>query len=265
MRVRSRTQGVIAEMTTSNRAELSRKRRDVRGSHRAGVWTLLLGTVLTSALTSSCVSQQEYDDAKDLATQYQREWHGEQTKVATLTEELERLRSELRAGKVVSLKDAGHDKSFAQRMNELQSRIDGLGRPMKDIERFDVDGGYVLMIQDKVLFASGSAEVGSDGRGALLDLAADIQASTHGRIVVRGHTDSDPVTKESTMRRFPHGNLQLSAERAISVASILIKDGKVRAQDVVVTGFGPWQPVAANDSSESKRLNRRVEIFVADA
>ena len=29
-------------------------------------------------------------------------------------------------------------------------------------------------------------------------------------------------------------------------------------------GFGPWNPLRANDSSDSKRLNRRVEILISD-
>ena len=34
---------------------------------------------------------------------------------------------------------------------------------------------------------------------------------------------------------------------------------------LVVAGFGPHEPIVANDSADNKRLNRRVEIFVQDA
>jgi len=33
---------------------------------------------------------------------------------------------------------------------------------------------------------------------------------------------------------------------------------------VTVAGFGQYEPIKPNDSSDNKRLNRRVEIFVAD-
>ena len=99
---------------------------------------------------------------------------------------------------------------------------------------------------------------------ALAGLAAQIKSQAHGRIFVRGHSDSDPIKKPATLKRFPKGNLQLSSERAVSVARILIDDGKLSAKMVTTMGFGPHQPVKPNNSADNKRLNRRVEIFVAD-
>jgi chemotaxis protein MotB len=120
------------------------------------------------------------------------------------------------------------------------------------------------MIQDKVLFESGSDDLGPAGQAALGSLAREIQQRPHGEVFVRGHTDSDPVKKEETKRRFPKGNLQLSAARAIAVGSYLIEAASVPPKDVVVMGFGQWNPLKPNDSADNKRLNRRVEIFVSD-
>jgi chemotaxis protein MotB len=80
---------------------------------------------------------------------------------------------------------------------------------------------------------------------------------------VRGHTDSDPVVRPATLQKFPHGNLQLSAARAVEVASVLTASGGVPKDMVAVAGFGPYEPLVTNDSADNKRLNRRVEIFVA--
>jgi chemotaxis protein MotB len=82
---------------------------------------------------------------------------------------------------------------------------------------------------------------------------------------VRGHTDSDPVSKPSTKQKFPHGNLQLSAMRAVEVAAALAGTDKVKSRDIVVAGFGQHDPLKKNDNADNKRMNRRVEIFVADA
>jgi flagellar motor protein MotB len=38
----------------------------------------------------------------------------------------------------------------------------------------------------------------------------------------------------------------------------------VPARDVAVVGFGQYDPITKNDTSDNKRLNRRVEIFVSD-
>ena len=120
------------------------------------------------------------------------------------------------------------DASFSRRMEDLASMIDGLEGPMQDVQRFDVEGGYVVMIQDRVLFDSGSAALGGEGAEALAALAQEINQAPHGKIIVRGHTDSDPVKKPETRAKFPHGNLQLSAERAVSVAAFLIQPGSAR-------------------------------------
>jgi chemotaxis protein MotB len=119
-------------------------------------------------------------------------------------------------------------------------------------------------VQDKILFDSGSAELSADGKKALTKIASEIDAQPHGRIWVRGHTDSDKVSKPATKEKFPHGNLQLSAARAVEVASELVTSGKVPARDVAVIGFGPYDPIRKNDTADNKRMNRRVEIFVSD-
>lgn len=218
-----------------------------------------------SALFAGCVSQQEYDESVGLARQYQMQLHETEERAAKLEEENLRLRSQLLGDEASSLSDAAWSDAMRDKVSNLRQMIEDLNRPLRGVERFDVEGGYVFMIQDKVLFASGSSEVSQDGRSELMKLSTDINSAPHGRVVVRGHTDSDPVVKPQTVERFPHGNLQLSAARAVSVGALLITDGKVESRDVVVAGYGPWEPVAANDSSENKRLNRRVEIFVADA
>ena len=103
------------------------------------------------------------------------------------------------------------------------------------------------------------------GIDALKKVALDIKASPHGQIQVRGHTDSDPIKKPSTLKSFPKGNIQLSAERAVSVAVLMLKQKGLSGKDLLVLGFGSHQPLRPNNSAENKRLNRRVEIFVADA
>jgi chemotaxis protein MotB len=193
---------------------------------------------------------------------WQDRLHALEADMARVQSDNDRLRSEVRAREASSLA-GGYDDKVATRMGELESLLNELEGPVGDIERFDVDGGYVFMIQDKVLFSSGSAAIGEDGRKALAQLAKTIQGQSHGRIFVRGHTDSDPVKKPETLKRFPLGNLQLSAERAVAVGALLTEHS-IPERDVVVVGFGEWERVAPNDSPDNKRLNRRVEIFVAD-
>ncbi len=230
--------------------------------HVRTIWTCL--PVLVLCGLASCVSQRQYDDAVASAKYHQTSLHEKEQYVTTLEAENDRLKRALAMNDVTALSEAGFGGDLESRLSELQQKIDGLGRPLKDIERFEVEGGYVVMVQDKILFDSGSADLNAAGRDALMSVAADIQAKPHGRVWVRGHTDSDPVAKPATKERFPHGNLQLAAMRAVEVAAQLTSAGKIDARDVAVVGFGQHDPIRPNTSADNKRLNRRVEIFVAD-
>ena len=225
----------------------------------------LLCVGLLATLGTSCVSQDQYQRAVELGETYQDQNHRLEAELALMQRQRDSLESEVRSQEASFLESGGSDDNYEDRISQLQDQLMNLGRAPKDIERFDVDGGYVYMIQDKVLFDSGSSQIGAKGKQALIKLATKIKSEAHGRIYVRGHTDSDPVKRPATLKRFPHGNLQLSAERAVSVAAILTQDAKIAGRDVVVMGFGRWDPVSGNESRDAKRLNRRVEIFVADA
>lgn len=216
------------------------------------------------ALLTSCVAQAKYDETQESAKRYQTQVHDLSQYIAQLEARSEQLQGELALNQVEVL-EAGFDTRIENRMGELREMLDALGRPPGDVERFDVEGGYVYMVQDKVLFASGSAQVGEEGKKALAQMANEIAALPHGRVWVRGHTDSDPIVRPQTLERFPGGNLELSAARAVQVASILASTKSIPSSDLVVAGFGPHEPVVANDSADNKRLNRRVEIFVQDA
>ncbi len=57
----------------------------------------------------------------------------------------------------------------------------------------------------------------------------------------------------------PQTNLNLSTERAKTVAAELAKRG---LKPGVVVGFGPYLPVASNDTGAGREKNRRVEIWL---
>jgi chemotaxis protein MotB len=213
---------------------------------------------------TSCATTKQYDDAVANAKYYQGQLHETELRMAKTEEENARLRKRISENDVKGLSEASAS-DLDSRLSDLQAKIDGLGRPLQDIEKIDVDGGYVLMIQDKILFDSGSAELNAASKGAMDKIIAEITSKAHGRIWVRGHTDSDPVSKPATKAAFPHGNLQLSAMRAVVVADAITTTDKVKSRDIVVAGFGSHDPLKKNDTAENKRLNRRVEIFVSDA
>ncbi len=225
-------------------------------------WLLAAG--LLAASMASCASPQDVAYTRELAKEYENQVFDLERQLAEKNLELSSLHERYATERKSTIVNAGFDGTMEARLDDLASLIDQRGGAVKDVERFDVEGGYLLMIQDKILFDSGSATLGESGNRALQEIAAEIAAAPHGEVFVRGHTDSDPVRKPETLRQFPHGNLQLSAARAVSVAANLIEQSSLGGKDVVVMGFGSWRPVKPNSSAESKRLNRRVEIFVSD-
>ena len=231
------------------------------GARRAGpgAWALVAALGL-----GSCVTNEEYQQAVDLAKKYQTDLLNREAEVQRLGYENERLRGMADEATIRGL-DRDLVGPVEARLDELAGLLDKVEGPIQDVMRFDVDGGYLFMIQDKLLFESGSADLGTEGRAALQGISRQIAAAPHGTIFVRGHTDSDPVKKPETMKRFPLGNIQLSAERAVAVAALLAETKDIPAKDICVMGFGAHRPVAANDNTRNKQLNRRVEIFVAEA
>ena len=224
-----------------------------------------LALLAAALLFSSCASQEQYQDAVDLAKHYQDQLLNSELALAQAEAKNRKLTSEFADSQMQSMGDgAPMDAALRRRLDELQQRLSGLSSNPDGISKVSLaDASYVFMVSEKVLFSSGSDEVNSEGRRALLEqVVADIKTSAHGRIWVRGHTDSVPVVKASTLKKFPHGNLQLSVARAIEVASILTGAGGIAQKDVVVAGFGPHEPLTTNDTAENRRLNRRVEIYV---
>ena len=168
-------------------------------------------TALCLAAMASCASPQDVAYTRELAKEYENQVFDLERQLAEKNAELTKAREKYAQERKSTIVNAGFDGSLESRLDNLASMIDQRGGEVKDVERFDVEGGYIFMIQDKILFDSGSAALGTAGNQALGEIAAEIAAAPHGEIFVRGHTDSDPVRKPETLRQFPHGNLQLSA------------------------------------------------------
>ena len=220
--------------------------------------------LIFALLSGACVTQEEYDEAVDLARHYQARLHDLEQDHLMLEMKTEDLQTELLGSSGVPVPASYTD--MESELERLRGELDKMGENPDDISFYSFeDGSYLIRVQDQVLFESGSASINEDGKSKLIDLCMQIKASPHGKIWVRGHTDDDPVKRASTLAKFPHGNLQLSASRAVEVAMVMINSGKIGADDVSVMGFGEHMPLKENTSAENKRFNRRVEIYVSSA
>jgi chemotaxis protein MotB len=118
-------------------------------------------------------------------------------------------------------------------------------------------GRVVLQLRNDVLFDTGQAEVKSDGKQAISDVASTLRGVGAKRFQVAGHTDNTPITTERK-KEFPT-NWELSAARAIDVVKLLIAQGVDPAM-LSAAGYGPYDPVASNATPDGQAKNRRIEI-----
>jgi flagellar motor protein MotB len=114
-------------------------------------------------------------------------------------------------------------------------------------------------ISGSVLFPLNSDQLRPEGRQLLQTLVQPLKLYLGERgemLMVSGFTDDKPVVASN--RRFDD-NLELSAQRALTVTRALIEAG-LPASQVFAAAFGAEQPVASNASDKGRALNRRVEI-----
>ena len=115
-------------------------------------------------------------------------------------------------------------------------------------------GNMTVNIPGDVLFDAGRASLKDSARSTLNKIVSAIRKEYAGKhVFVDGHTDPDPIAKTKGMWQ---DNLDLSAERARSVAKYLTSQG-IDHKNVDARAFGSTQP------KKSKEASRRVEIVVA--
>ena len=114
-------------------------------------------------------------------------------------------------------------------------------------------------ISGSVLFPVNSDELRPEGRQLLRSLVHPLRVYLGERkemLMVSGFTDDRRVSESN--RRFTD-NLELSAQRALTVTRALIDEGMPSSQ-VFAAAFGAEQPVASNANEQGRALNRRVEM-----
>jgi chemotaxis protein MotB len=118
-------------------------------------------------------------------------------------------------------------------------------------------GRMVVKLPAGILFESGKAEVSKEGKDALREVAQVLRQVPDRRLMVAGHTDNFPLVQPSPFKN----NLELSTERALTVAEQLIASGIPPAR-LVAAGYAEHEPVRANSTEAGRHENRRIEIVL---
>jgi chemotaxis protein MotB len=227
------------------------------------------------ALTSACVSQDRFRKKETEADQLRAraaelegnvaksdaELAGAREKVSALQAEVDALRAtqaklESAKASLETAKAELESKSgeYEKMAAALRGQIDS-GR----IELTELRGKMTVKMKDKILFSSGSATLGRDGKDALVAVA-EVLRGVEGKVIrVEGHTDDVPLGRGAYAT-----NWQLSVARALAVVRFLQESG-VDPRRLAAAGYGEFQPIAANDTPEGRSQNRRIEIVLAPA
>ncbi len=129
--------------------------------------------------------------------------------------EAQRLRGRLDQLSAIEAEIRERNRIYEEVLGRFRSLIDA-GRLSVSIVR----GRMVINLPQDILFASGSATLGREGRETLSQIATVLGEFDDRSFQVEGHTDDVPISTT----QFP-SNWELSAARALSVVKLLVTEG----------------------------------------
>ena len=144
--------------------------------------------------------------------------------------------------------------TYKQLMQEMKGEI-----AKGQVTISELKGKLTLDVVDKILFASGQAEVTKEGL-AVLKRVIDILKNVKDKSIrIEGHTDNVKI-KGALAKQYPT-NWELAAARAINVTKYLQLQG-IDPTLLSATAFGEYKPIAGNDTPEGRAKNRRIAIIL---
>jgi chemotaxis protein MotB len=253
---------------------------------------LAFAAVFTSL--TACVTQGTFDKKAAESNKFRQDWEDEVAKRAVLEEkikamqgQLDALTSEVHSAEGNLTTKETELRTARDRLGELQALVDELSKSKKKLEAakaelekksgeyeqlasalkgeieegrvelMELRGRTTVKMKDKILFASGSATIGTDGRAALRKVAEALRGLQRKTIRVEGHTDNVPTGSGGP---FPT-NWELSTARALAVVHFLQEAG-VDPTRLSGAGYSEYQPIGPNDTPDGRSQNRRIEIVL---
>jgi chemotaxis protein MotB len=150
--------------------------------------------------------------------------------------------------------DRGNAEQIAARFSRRMAEIGGAYGV--EVQRGHDD--WTVRLDGDVLFAPGDATLNDMGRRLLGKLAPAL-LDFPGAVQVAGHSDA------SAADRGDHDPWHLSAARAVNVMRYLHEACGIDRDRLTAVGYGPYWPLADNDTEAGRRHNRRVELVLVHA
>jgi len=192
---------------------------------------------------AGCVSQ-------PMATRDEGEILAVRRQIGALEKRFGRLRGEIRRLEVEVGSKAAEERRarFASDLARWGLRVTSRGPEL------------VVTVASTVLFDPGEVSVRKGAQEPLAALSKAIGVRYPNRLVrIEGHTDNSPPKR--VVRAYPT-NWELSAARALAVASFLVEKGELPRERVFAAAYGQHRPVGSNEAAEGRDANRRVDIVI---
>ncbi len=157
-------------------------------------------------------------------------------------------------------------KTKEQQIESMETAFQALSMQLKqqikekEVQIDALENKLNIRVLNKILFASGRADITAEGDQVLESLADELKKMDGFEIAVAGHTDNmllGPKIKEAY-----YDNLGLSVARAAAVSRTL-RDKGVSPANLSAIGYSMYRPIADNGTKEGRQQNRRVEIILA--
>ncbi len=149
-----------------------------------------------------------------------------------------------------------------QKLVELESKISDYIERQKlsdHVETKMTKEGLVITLkqkEDSVFFDSADARI-KESAYPILNEIGKLISNLPNDIRIEGHTDIRPINTP----QFP-SNWELSTMRATNVLKYLSYRLNIAPQRFSAVGYGPYRPIAGNDTEAGMAKNRRVEIII---
>jgi len=152
------------------------------------------------------------------------------------------------------------------RLAEMKSTYDQLVEKMEsEIERGEItiselQGQLTVNMVERILFDSGEADIKKAGLQVLARVGDILKEVADKEIRVEGHTDNVPISPR--LKEKFASNWELSTARATNVVHFLQQHKGISGSRLSVCGYGPYRPVASNQSADGRAQNRRIQIVL---
>ena len=120
------------------------------------------------------------------------------------------------------------------------------------------DGKVYVSLDEQLLFKSGSYNIDSKGKTALINLAKVLEKNNDIQISIEGHTDNVPYNGTGQLV----DNWDLSVKRATTVVRVLLENSTINPKRLTASGRSEYQPIDNDNTSTARQKNRRTEVVL---